>query len=1421
LIDSGCLVSEETNTLVGNLTDFFTFINASNLAQTDLLNNLSEFNFSVFAYNNLAPLNSASTNFFLDIMPLNFYSFSNESLFFKDFDFKTNIMSSISDEFFCHLTHLSFIKNDSIKLLNFFPGPDVENTLIFLDLWFYDRDNECFSQFESSVPETKLYYPEPFIASPSFVHEEIWFIHILHYNYWLWFFFISLIMFYFITFINVVRWCNLRSKPKRETRGVSRSKCADLITACVPVSWAISIIISETVDATDYYDGFSTGEIVLGIRAYQWGWEYFYPKNIDLNYNVRSSYSSMIGNSIKYSNTSSSVLDTNQLWNFYQKKNIGSSTNKPASLTIFPTDNDLSHSNIDFSYAGSSISKDANAFKKIQKFSKTSNSNISRDSSYNLLALKRLDNLYLTKNSVALSSSSYGNSNQNSHSSLGTTLPTNTTLLDNKGLKKYLSYVFNEDILDAGNNSILSFPSKSFSHLEDILSYLPFNIFFLKKLFMVSESSDLKNFSVGKDKLNLLNITNKESSFLNTNKFLNSKISSANILDELILSNNNAYNTWNLFNNKTSYQLMDLNSPNFKFLSIDKNPRWFLNNKQDSSDINFSSKVGMNSMKTSFSNLSSTLSDVYTGSTNYWNNKPNLNLMVNTSTNSASTLNPIYSSNPLVKISSFDRIFSGSSEEVTTLLKGKEESSPGFIFDTYWYSYFKNIQLFHNYKNVYSRYNNLQNSSLPIIAEYSEYDFRNWQSLESLEDSIWESSYPSILGEEYFTLKNYKFNLDFNTLTDIFNQKQRNLKFRYKLNPEYGLLILNNYNEDFFYDTSNVGFKDLDYYSNFTNIEVLEDSYEFFKGLSLLTFMSYKNLILSNQNFISPVSYSSVFNAFRADFSESNWIGDSLDFYSNSNNINLYSTLLQTNPLKLRTTAKNSIVTYNAIQKVYKSRFDDSRSNVNFSNFNNYYIGIPFLTESRPNYESTLSKSSNFFFNVSFYNSIFKNNYSTLTSILNSNNFIFADLPFLISMKSDASRYLWFDWHTRWSSIEVQPSSIAKYSLAGLPYFSKVFEYSTSAGEELNDSENYLTKLSRARKNYMPNWSYSPFFYIKTSNWFNYTNYDFIFINDTTKSFKLLLVQSENYWKSYELWNNYKVTTSPSYSGLNRLNNVTWSPISSISAYYYNSSILYDVLTKREYLYRRFFKEKSGIVSIPNFLTVSPNNSIVNELKSVYSFIDPTTYGSEVTRELLYSSTNYLHYSFLKDFLKLTNRLNLNLNINFDSLSNYFIYLVGLSINNSSVGNNFELFKSQYRPMKKGIVNMIRLQATNAIAMPTEIRLHILASSKDVIHSWAIPSAGIKIDCVPGYSSHRVSIFLIQGIFWGQCMEICGRYHHWMPIVVYFMKRDLFFLWCTHFIHYIELDNSFNTTDKQLSNYLRLVSFDKGNWVSEINKILS
>jgi hypothetical protein len=140
-------------------------------------------------------------------------------------------------------------------------------------------------------------------------------------------------------------------------------------------------------------------------------------------------------------------------------------------------------------------------------------------------------------------------------------------------------------------------------------------------------------------------------------------------------------------------------------------------------------------------------------------------------------------------------------------------------------------------------------------------------------------------------------------------------------------------------------------------------------------------------------------------------------------------------------------------------------------------------------------------------------------------------------------------------------------------------------------------------------------------------------------------------------------------------------------------------------------------MSIPKSLTVSINNNLLNDIRSTYSFIDPTTYSSETTRELLYQNVNFLHYSFLRDFLKISNKFFYNIPINFNVLNNYFIHLFGFTENYGKIEGNTELYKSQYRPMRKGITNMIRLQATNAIAMPTEIRLHILASSKDVIHS--------------------------------------------------------------------------------------------------------
>lgn len=90
---------------------------------------------------------------------------------------------------------------------------------------------------------------------------------------------------------------------------------------------------------------------------------------------------------------------------------------------------------------------------------------------------------------------------------------------------------------------------------------------------------------------------------------------------------------------------------------------------------------------------------------------------------------------------------------------------------------------------------------------------------------------------------------------------------------------------------------------------------------------------------------------------------------------------------------------------------------------------------------------------------------------------------------------------------------------------------------------------------------------------------------------------------------------------------------------------------------------------------------------------------------------------------------------------------------------------------------VVRMRVNAGVVVPSDVPMHIICGSKDVIHSWAIPGLGIKIDCIPGYNCHRRLMIRWRGLFWGQCMEVCGRYHHWMPILVKVTHVDMFVLW--------------------------------------------
>jgi len=89
-----------------------------------------------------------------------------------------------------------------------------------------------------------------------------------------------------------------------------------------------------------------------------------------------------------------------------------------------------------------------------------------------------------------------------------------------------------------------------------------------------------------------------------------------------------------------------------------------------------------------------------------------------------------------------------------------------------------------------------------------------------------------------------------------------------------------------------------------------------------------------------------------------------------------------------------------------------------------------------------------------------------------------------------------------------------------------------------------------------------------------------------------------------------------------------------------------------------------------------------------------------------------------------------------------------------------------------------RLLTTDTqVVMPAGKVIHFLVTSEDVIHSWALPAAGVKTDAVPG----RVNDFWLQidvpGIYYGQCSELCGVDHGYMPIMVDVRSQEDFDLW--------------------------------------------
>jgi heme/copper-type cytochrome/quinol oxidase subunit 2 len=90
------------------------------------------------------------------------------------------------------------------------------------------------------------------------------------------------------------------------------------------------------------------------------------------------------------------------------------------------------------------------------------------------------------------------------------------------------------------------------------------------------------------------------------------------------------------------------------------------------------------------------------------------------------------------------------------------------------------------------------------------------------------------------------------------------------------------------------------------------------------------------------------------------------------------------------------------------------------------------------------------------------------------------------------------------------------------------------------------------------------------------------------------------------------------------------------------------------------------------------------------------------------------------------------------------------------------------------------LEVDNRIVLPTNTHIRVIITAADVLHSWAVPSLGVKTDAVPGRLNQANLFIKREGVFYGQCSEICGVNHGFMPIVVEGVSLEDYISWVSN-----------------------------------------
>ncbi|QXK91671.1 cytochrome c oxidase subunit II [Neoehrlichia mikurensis] len=105
----------------------------------------------------------------------------------------------------------------------------------------------------------------------------------------------------------------------------------------------------------------------------------------------------------------------------------------------------------------------------------------------------------------------------------------------------------------------------------------------------------------------------------------------------------------------------------------------------------------------------------------------------------------------------------------------------------------------------------------------------------------------------------------------------------------------------------------------------------------------------------------------------------------------------------------------------------------------------------------------------------------------------------------------------------------------------------------------------------------------------------------------------------------------------------------------------------------------------------------------------------------------------------------------------------------------FDSYMKASNDLKEGELRL--LEVDNKVIVPTNVNVLVQVTGADVIHSWAVPALGVKIDAVPGRLNETWFNIKNPGVYYGQCSELCGRLHGFMPITIVAVSKEEFAKW--------------------------------------------